>query len=96
MEAVEGTVEIGVWDTFWDVQNKFYFSTRYPLPTWNQEMSFMPLIYSLIHVTIFPPMERLFCTLIKTKNNPQPSIRSDEGLMLKTSAFQIFRGDDNY
>ena len=37
-------------------------------------------------------MAKLIHTLIKTNNTHNSSIRSDEGLTLETSAFQIFRG----
>ena len=50
----------------------------------------LSLIYSQIYVSIFPPKAKLLFTLIETENNPSSSIRSDNGLTLETSAFQIF------
>ena len=43
---------------------KVYLSTGYTLSTQDQWMPLIPLIYSQIHVTIFPPMEKLLHTLI--------------------------------
>ena len=50
---------------------EIHFSTRYTLATWKQWMPLVSLIHSQIHVTIFPPMAKLFHTFIKTNNNPQ-------------------------
>ena len=50
---------------------KNHFLTRHTLSTRNQWTPLIPLIYSQIHVTVFPPMPKLFHVLIKTNNNPQ-------------------------
>ena len=52
-------------------EKKVHFLTRYTLSTQNQWTPPIPLIYSKIHVTAFPPMPKLFHVLIKTNNNPQ-------------------------
>ena len=54
-----------------------------------------PLVYSQIHVIIFPTKAKLLYTLIKTNSTHNSSIRSDEGLTLETSAFQIFHGGNS-
>ena len=61
----------------------------------NQWRPLISLISSQIHVTIFPPMAKLFHTRIKTNITHNSSIRSDEGLTLETSAFQIVHGGNS-
>ena len=53
------------------------------------------LFYSQIHVTIFPPKAKLLHTLIKTNNTHNSSIRSDDGITLEKSTFQIFLGGNS-
>ena len=75
-----------------NLEQKFIFQLRYTLSSRNQ---LIPLIYSQIHVAIFPPMAKLLHTCIKTNNTQNSSGRSEEGLTLETSAFQIVHGGNS-
>ena len=44
---------------------------------------------------MFPPLAKPFDPLVKANNTHNSSIRSDEGLTLETSAFQIFHGSNS-
>ena len=68
------------------------FEQGFLLSTQNQWMPHIPLIYSQIHVTIFPPMARLLLTLIKSNSTNNSCIRSDEKLALEISTLWIFHG----
>ena len=66
--------------------------SRKELEQWT---SLIPLIYSQIHVSIFPPMAKLLHTLEKANNTHNSSIHSVEGLTLEGSAFQIVHGGNS-
>ena len=69
------------------LRTRLHLTTRDTLFTRNQWMSLMRLIYSQIHVTIFPAIAKQLHTPIKTNRTQNSSIRSDEEVTLETSAF---------
>ena len=74
---------------------KIHLSTRYTLSTRNQWTPLVPLIYSQIHVTIFPLMAKLLNTPIKLTKTHNSFILSDKGVTLEMSGFQIFHSGNS-
>ena len=67
-------------------------STGFTLSTQNQWMPPIPLIYSEVHVTIFPPIARLLLILIKSNSTQNSFIRSET---LEITALWIFHGGNS-
>ena len=78
-----------------NLEQEIHLSTWYTPSSIHQWMPLMPLIYSQIHVTRFPPMAKLLYARIKANNTHNSSVHSDEGLTLETSVFQIVYGGNS-
>ena len=72
------------------LEQKFIFQIGTLNPHGINETLFIQLIYSVvIHVTMHQPTAQLHLSVYKPHTTHNSSIRSDEGLTLKTSAFEV-------